>query len=151
MRLELSGAPEIAAPRERVWERLLDAEFVGKCAPGVRSVKVVDDTHYKVTAGLGVGAVKLTFVLDVELSDLDPPISAKMAARGRAAGSEVRVESSVALETPAANRTRLSWTVAADVHGTVVSVGARLLKGTAGKLADGFWKKFAKAVGRERR
>jgi carbon monoxide dehydrogenase subunit G len=148
VRLELSGAPEIAAPRERVWERLLDAEFVGKCAPGVKSVETVDDTHYKVTAGFGVGPVKLEFHLDVELSELDPPNGAELSARGRATGSEVLVKSRVRLEPLGAQRTRLAWSMTADAHGMVASVGGRLLKGTAGRLAAGFWKRFAQRTAR---
>src|SRR5205823_8385273 len=84
MRLEFSGAPEIAAPAEQVWQRLLDHEFVASVAPGVESVEAADDRHFKVVSAFGVGSVKLKFQLDVELSELTPPKSLKLSARGRA-------------------------------------------------------------------
>ena len=146
MRLEFSGAPEIAAPPAVVWQRLLDHEFVAAVAPGVESVEAVDDRHFKVVSAFGVGSVKLKFQLDVELSDVIPPESLKMSARGKAPGSGVEVETVLAIEPVPPNRSRLRWTATSEVRGTVASVGARLLKGTAKKLTETFWEKFAARV-----
>ena len=143
MRLELSGEQSVTAPIETVWQRLMDPQFVASCAPGVETVEPVDDTHYLVIAGLGVGSIKLRFTLHVELLDLAPPTRARMAVRGDAPGSAARAESSATLTSLTTDSTRLDWTVAADVHGTIANVGARLLGGTVGRLTGAFWKKFA--------
>ncbi len=147
MRLDFSGAPEIAAPPDVVWRRLLDHEFVASVAPGVESVQAIDDRHFKVVSGFGVGAVKLKFQLDVELSDVKPPKSLKMSARGKAPGSGVEVSTTLEIEPIPPNRSRLKWSASSEVRGTVASVGARLLKGTARKLTETFWNKFAERVG----
>lgn len=147
MRLEFSGAPEIAAPPEVVWKRLLDHEFVASVAPGVESVQPIDERHFKVVSGFGVGAVKVKFQLDVELSDMRPPTSLKMSARGKAPGSEVEVSTTLEIESVPPGRSRLKWSAGSEVRGTVASVGARLLKGTAKKLTESFWDKFAERVG----
>lgn len=146
MRLEFSGAPEIAAPPQRVWARLMDPSFVASCVPSVEKVEALDETHYRVVSAFGAGSIKLRFELDVELADIRPHRSARMLVRGKAPGSAVHVETSVELEPLDPKRTRLSWKALATVHGTAASVGARLLKGTAKKLTDGFWKRFAKRV-----
>jgi carbon monoxide dehydrogenase subunit G len=147
MRLDFAGAPEIAAPPEVVWKRLLDHEFVASVAPGVESVQVIDAHHFKVVSGFGVGAVKVRFQLDVELSDVTPPKRLKMTARGKAPGSGVEVSTALEIEPVAADRSRLKWSASSEVRGTVASVGARLLKGTAKKLTESFWDKFAARVG----
>lgn len=147
MRLDFAGAPEIAASPEQVWQRLLDHRFVASVAPGVESVEALDDRHFKVVAAFGVGAVKLKFRLDVELSALEPPHHLKMAARGEAPGSSVTVNTDLEIEPVPPNRSRLKWSAVSDVRGTVASVGARLLKGTAKKLTESFWEKFAARVG----
>ncbi|MBI4500689.1 MAG: carbon monoxide dehydrogenase subunit G [Gemmatimonadetes bacterium] len=151
MRVEFSGAPEIAAPVELVWERLMDHKFVASCAPAVESVEAVDDTHFKVVSAFGVGSVKLQFALNVELSDIQPPRSARMSVQGNAPGSAMHAESTVELEPLGPDRTRLKWTASSDVHGRVATVGARLLKGAAKKITEGFWKKFARRVGTARK
>ncbi|PYP65931.1 MAG: carbon monoxide dehydrogenase, partial [Gemmatimonadetes bacterium] len=139
MRLEFSGAPEIAAPPDQVWKRLLDYKFVASVAPGVESVEAVDDRHFKVVAGVGVGSVKVKFQIDVELSDVVPPKRLTLSAHGKAPGSALDVRTALEVEPVAPNRSRLRWDATSEVRGTVASVGARLLKGTAKKLTEGFW------------
>jgi len=150
MRLDFSGAPEIAAPPDEVWKRLLDHEFVASVAPGVESVEPIDDRHFKVVSAFGVGAVKLKFQLDVELSDVNPPKSLKMSAHGKAPGSGVDVSTTLEIEPVSPNRCRLRWSAISEIRGTVASVGARLLSGTAKKLTESFWDKFAARVGERR-
>lgn len=127
-----------------VWSRLLDHEVVAASAPGVESVEAIDAEHYRVVAGLGVGSMKLRFALQVELFDLEPPSKVRMSVRGDAPGSAMRAEAGASLVPIGPRSSRLDWTVRSDVHGTIASVGARVLQGTAGKLTRGFWKKFAK-------
>src|SRR5205823_14402820 len=92
-------------------------------------------------------AVKVRFQLDVELSDVKPPTSLKMSAHGKAPGSGVDVSTMLEIELIPPNRSRLKWSASSEVRGTVASVGARLLKGTAQKLTESFWDKFARRVG----
>ena len=146
MKLDSSGAPKITAARQKVWEKLMDADFVAASAPGVESVERMDPTHFKVISGLGVGSVKVKFKLDVELSDIVEGERLKMRARGKAPGSAVDVVSSLHLEDAGNGHTRLNWAATSDVSGTVASVGARLLEGTARRLTEEFWTDFARRV-----
>jgi carbon monoxide dehydrogenase subunit G len=146
MKLEFSGAPEITAPRAVVWQRLMDPDFVAASAPGVESVEPVDPTHFKVISGLGVGAIKVKFKLDVELFDIVEGERLKMRARGMAPGSAVDVVSTVRLEETGGDATRLNWSATSEVSGTVASVGARLLESTARRLTEQFWTDFARRV-----
>jgi hypothetical protein len=58
----------------------------------------------------------------------------------------VDVVSGVRLE-DTGNGTRLNWSATSDVSGTVASVGARLLEGTARRLTEQFWTDFARRIG----
>jgi carbon monoxide dehydrogenase subunit G len=146
MKLEFSGAPEITASRDRVWERLMDPEFVAASAPGVQSVERLDRTHFRVISGLGVGPVRVSFHLDVELSDIVAPERLRMTALGRAPGSAVDTVSNVRLEPLGEGRTRLAWTATTTVSGTVAALGARLLEGAARRMTEDFWADFARRV-----
>ncbi len=151
MQLDFAGAPDVTAPREAVWRLLMDPEGVGAVAPGVEKIERVDDTHFVVTQGFGIGSLKLRFKLDVELFDLTAPERAGMRMRGKAPGSNVDVTTGIRLEALAPRRTRLHWNARADVSGTVASVGARLLEGTARKLTEKFWNDFAKRASKSAR
>jgi carbon monoxide dehydrogenase subunit G len=144
VRLEFSGTNAVAAPATRVWDRLMDPAFVASCAPGVEGVERIDETHYRVKTVLGVGSVQLRFAMNLELADLVPPSSARMVVKGAAPGSVVQGESTVRLTPDGADATRLDWTLGSDVRGAVASTGARVLKGTARKLTEQFWKTFAR-------
>jgi carbon monoxide dehydrogenase subunit G len=149
MKLEFSGSPEIAAPRELVWRRLMDPHFVAKSAPGVESVEAIDPTHFKVVSGFGVGSIKLRFVMDVELFDVVPNKSASMRIRGKAPGSAIDVVSRLEIQDTAPDRVRLTWSATSEISGTVASVGARLMEGTARKLTEQFWTDFARRVSQD--
>jgi uncharacterized protein len=149
MKLEFSGSPAIAAPRERVWERLMDPHFVAQSAPGVESVQAIDPTHFKVISGFGVGSIRVRFTMDVELYDIMDGRSAKMRVRGKAPGSAIDVVSNLQVDDAGSGNTQLKWSATSEVSGTVASVGARLMEGTARKLTEQFWTDFAQRVSQE--
>ena len=134
MRMSFQGAPDIQADRATVWRSLLDPNFVARAAPAIESVETVDDTHFKVVAGLGVGALKLRFTMKAELFDIVDGESAKTSFRLEDGGPGV---------------IRLHWQADSDVGGTIASVGARLLEGTARRLTEEFWQDFANQVSSE--
>ncbi len=146
MRMSFSGAPEVEAPISHVWPRVVDPHFVAKHGPGVESVEVLDPHHFKVICGFGVGSIKLRFGLDVELADVNPPNYFTIKVRGKAPGSAVEVTAELSLEMLDTIRTRMSWKAVSDISGTVASVGARLMEGTARKLTEQFWIKFAASI-----
>jgi uncharacterized protein len=149
VKLEFSGSPTIEAPRERVWQRLMDPHFVAQSAPGVESVEPLDPTHFKVISGFGVGSIKVRFTMDVELFDIIAGKSAKMRVRGKAPGSAIDVVSSMGIEEAGSGSSQLNWSATSEVSGTVASVGARLMEGTARKLTEQFWTDFARRVSAE--
>jgi carbon monoxide dehydrogenase subunit G len=149
MKLEFSGSPTIAAPRERVWERLMDPNFVAQSAPGVESVDTIDPTHFKVISGFGVGSIKVRFAMVVELFDIVDQESAKMRVRGKAPGSAIDVISRMQIDDAGSSGSQLTWSATSEVSGTVASVGARLMEGTARKLTQQFWTDFARRVSQE--
>ena len=150
MKLEFAGAPEILAPREEVWSRLMDPNFVAASAPGVESVEPVDATHFRVISGIGVGPLRVSFQLDVELSDVVPLERLRMTALGRASGSAVDTVSSVRLEPLGNGRTRLSWAATSTISGAVAGFGPRLLEAAARRLTEDFWTDFARRVSEDR-
>lgn len=148
MKLEFSGSPAIAAPRERVWQRLMDPHFVAQSAPGIESVEAMDPTHFKVISGFGVGSIRVRFTMDVELFDIDAGKSAKMRVRGKAPGSAIDVVSTMRID-DASGGSQLDWSATSEVSGTVASMGTRLMQGTARKLTEQFWTDFARRVSEE--
>jgi len=132
--MEFSGSVEIDAPRERVWAFVVDPNQVGWCGPGVESIEALDATHFRARAKVGIGVISTRFDVDLELAEASEPDRAVIRASGHAPGSAVDASGEMRLEGPAAGPTTMHWAAAVAISGTIASVGARLIEGTANKL-----------------
>jgi carbon monoxide dehydrogenase subunit G len=134
--MKFSGSVEIQAPRDRVWAFLMDPDQVGPCGPGVESVDVVDETHFKAKAKVGIGFISARFNIDMEIAERDEPNKAVIKARGQAPGSAVDATATMALRDGEAGPglTVMDWDADVMIGGTIASVGARLIEGTANKM-----------------
>ncbi|MFI5271641.1 MAG: carbon monoxide dehydrogenase subunit G [Ktedonobacterales bacterium] len=137
--MHFSGEQTINAPMQAVWDYFMDPNKVAECAPGFKSMETLAPDHFKPTLAVGVGAVKATFTLDVRLADLQPTSHAAVEARGMAAGSAVDIRSVMDLTAESDTVTHLGWTADVNVSGTLASMGARLLEGTAHKMTARFF------------
>jgi carbon monoxide dehydrogenase subunit G len=132
--MHFEGTVQITAPRDKVWAFLIDPNQVGSCGPGVESIEVIDDTHFKATAKVGVGFISARFVVNMEFVDLDAPNVANIKAHGQAPGSAVDATAAMNLSDGEAGGTQMDWQADVNISGTLASVGARLIEGTANKM-----------------
>ena len=68
--MHFEGTFEVDAPRDRVWAFIIDPQQVGQCGPGVESIEVIDDRHFKASAKVGIGFISARFVVDLEFVDV---------------------------------------------------------------------------------
>ena len=132
--MHFQGTVQINAPRDRVWAFVIDPNEVGQCGPGVESIEVIDDTHFKATAKVGVGFISARFVVNLEFVDLDAPDGATIKAHGQAPGSAVDADARMQLSDADGGGTTMDWSADVNIAGTIASVGARLIEGTANKM-----------------
>jgi uncharacterized protein len=132
--MKFEGTVEIASPRERVWAFLMDPNEVGSCGPGVESIEVIDESHFKAKAKVGIGFISARFVVDMEIAERDEPNRAVIKARGQAPGSAVDATATMALSDGTDGKTVMDWGADVLIGGTLASVGARLIEGTANKM-----------------
>jgi carbon monoxide dehydrogenase subunit G len=132
--MKFSGQLEIEAPRDKVWAFVIDPNQVGQCGPGVESIEIIDDTHFKATAKVGIGFINARFVVNMELAEQQPPDRAVLKAHGQAPGSAVDATASMTLSDGAAGGTVMDWSADVAIAGSLASLGARLIEGTANKM-----------------
>ena len=132
--MKFAGTVDIAAPRDRVWAFVIDPNQVGQCGPGVESIEVVDATHFKATAKVGIGFISARFVVNLEMADQQPPDRAVIKAHGQAPGSAVDATASMTLSDTPTGGTRMDWDADVTISGSLASLGGRLIEGTANKM-----------------
>ena len=145
--MDMNGEYRIPAARERVWDALNDPEVLGQCIPGCESIEKTSDTEMTAVVTAKVGPVKAKFNGDVTLSDIDPPNGYTLTGEGKGGvAGFARGEAKVKLSEDG-DATILTYTVEAKVGGKLAQVGARLVDGTARKMADDFFGTFSEVVG----
>ena len=132
--MQFSGTVEIEAPPEAVWAFLMDPNQVGSCGPGVESIEAIDADHFKAKAKVGVGFISARFVVDMTVAERTEPDLAILKAHGQAPGSAVDATADMRLSGPAEGPTTMDWSADVAIAGTIASVGARLIEGTANKM-----------------
>jgi carbon monoxide dehydrogenase subunit G len=132
--MQFKGTVEIKAPRDQVWGFLMDPNQVGSCGPGVESIEVIDADHFKAKAKVGVGFISARFVVDMTVAERNEPEVAVLKAHGQAPGSAVDATADMRLSGPEAGPTTMDWSADVTISGTLASVGARMVEGTANKM-----------------
>ncbi len=147
--MDMTGEFRIAAPRETVWNALNDPAILKQCIAGCEELSKTSDTEFVARVVARVGPVKASFGGKVTLSDLDPPNGYKITGEGQGVaagfakgGADVRLE-------PDGGGTLLKYTVNAAIGGKLAQIGARLIDGTARKMAEDFFARFAALVAAE--
>jgi len=145
--MEMTGEYRITAPRQKVWEALNDPAVLQQCIPGCETIEKHSPTEMSARVTAKVGPVRAKFTGKVTLSDLDPPNGYKITGEGTGGaagfakgGADVRLTD----DGPA---TMMRYAVQAHVGGKLAQIGSRLIDGTARKMADEFFAKFAEIVG----
>lgn len=132
--MHFEGTLDIDAPRDRVWAFLIDPNQVGPCGPGVETIEIVDDTHFKARAKVGVGFISARFAIDMSMDELRAPDAAVIKAHGQAPGSAVDATATMSLAGAPEGPTTMTWQADVNIAGTLASVGARLIEGTAHRM-----------------
>jgi uncharacterized protein len=132
--MRFQGSVPIKASRERVWAFVTDPDQVGPCGPGVETIEVVDATHFKASAKVGIGFISARFVINMEFAEQDPPDRARIKAHGQAPGSMVDATAEMHLSDGPDGSTVMDWNADVNISGTLASVGARMIEGTANKM-----------------
>jgi carbon monoxide dehydrogenase subunit G len=100
----------------------------------VESIEVIDATHFRARAKVGIGIISARFAVDLELVEAQEPDRAVIKASGQAPGSAVEATGDMRLTGPDAGPTTMTWSADVAILGTMASVGARMIEGTANRL-----------------
>jgi carbon monoxide dehydrogenase subunit G len=145
--MQFNGSVNFDAPREKVWEFLKDPLAVGRCAPGMKSVEIIEpEKQFRVLAGISFGTVNVSFDTTVDLVELEPPSHSKVRAHGKAPGSAVDISGDMYLSDIVQGGTRLDWQADVVVVGTIASLASRLMGGVTRKLSDAFFDCLKKQI-----
>ena len=145
--MDMTGDRQIPAPRDKVWAALNDPEVLKASIPGCESLEKLADNELRATAAVKIGPIAARFTGKVQLLDLDPPNSYRIAGEGQGGVAGFAKGGAVVHLVEEGAFTLLHYDVKAQVGGKIAQLGARLIDASAKQMADAFFDRFAAEVG----
>jgi carbon monoxide dehydrogenase subunit G len=128
--MKIQGDHLFDAPRDVVWETVLDPNALATSFPGFERLEAVGENTYEGALNIRVGPVQGKFRGTLELSDLDAPHGYAFRMNGKGAAGFVDGTGHLKLS-GVEGKTRLEYDVDATVGGRIAGVGQRLLDSSA--------------------
>lgn len=125
-----SGKAVVDAPRQQIWNMLLDPATLMSVIPGAHNVEKVGDSEFYADVTLGIGPVKGRYKAAIKLSDMKEPDSVTLSGGTEGALGSGHGTGFITL-TEDSGKTIVAYTYEAAVGGKVASIGGRLLDGAA--------------------
>jgi 2-furoyl-CoA dehydrogenase large subunit len=144
------GSTTVNAPRDQIWEMLLDPATLAAIIPGAHSIEKTSDTAFRAEVTLGIGPVKGTYRAAIDLSDLEPPEAVTLTGSANGALGFGAGTGRVTLREETPGRTILSYRYEVAIGGKVASIGGRLLDGAARVIIGQFFSALAARAGGQR-
>ena len=136
--MKLSGTYKFDAPRERVWDALLDPVVVSNCIPGVQKFTTVSPDNHEIEIGVKVGVFSGSFNGMLEILDREPLSSYRMRVTGAGPMTNLTGEALVSLVSED-GATTLSFDGDVRVTGALARVGQRFMSSAAKSQFDRFF------------
>jgi carbon monoxide dehydrogenase subunit G len=132
--VKIQGEHYFQAPREKVWETVLDPKALSSSMPGFQRLDTIGENEYEGALEVKVGPVQGDFQGTLKLSDLKAPASYRFSLNGMGAAGFVDGDGVLVLE-ESGGGTRLHYDLDAKVGGRIAGVGQRLLDSSAKVMA----------------
>ncbi len=136
--MKIEGSHAIKAPRDLLYQLMIDPEILRRCVPGCQSLEAAGDGSYKMTLKAGVGSIKGVFTGWIKLEEMREPEHYKMIVDAKGAAGFLKGEGLIA-QTEEGEETLVNYTGETGAGGTIAAVGQRMVHSTAKMMAGQFF------------
>jgi carbon monoxide dehydrogenase subunit G len=125
--VKIDGDYLFKAPREDVWEIILDPEVLATALPGTKRLEKVGENEYQGEMNVRVGPVAGLFSGKLDISNEVPPESLTMTVDGRGTPGFLNGTGNVTLNDQGDGTTLMKYEGDVNIGGKLAGVGQRLL------------------------
>jgi uncharacterized protein len=143
--LEISGEHRFDAPREAVYEALLDPHVLRATIPGCEAFEATGPGAYKITLKVGIAAIRGVYDGTVQVAEESPPESYRLLVTGGGKTGKVQGDATMTLEEEGAV-TVVRYIAEMSAQGSIARLGNRVLTGAAKLLLGQFFKAMERQV-----
>ena len=128
----LEGTYELKAPREKLWEFIIDPAKIGKCLPDLKTLEVESQDKFAAVIRVGVGPIRADFKFRIEILGKEPVSHVQLKAVGSGSGSNIVIDMAIDLK-EAPGGSQLVYRADVKVGGMMASLGQRVMNDTANR------------------
>jgi len=142
--MDVTGNQKISAPRQQVFEALLNPTILQNSIPGCEAAEEVDTPtgrQLKLTVSTGIPGFKGPYTIFVQTTEVVPPSRVVL----KSGLGSVQATCATSLE-EVAGGTNLNYSAHADLSGKIAAIPEIVLKGAIKGALDQFFKNFEKQV-----
>lgn len=145
--MEIHGTHTFGAPRDRVWELLLDPNALRAALPACKEFRQIGEDEFEATMSIGVGAVKGTYTGKIQVRDTEPPERYRLLVEGSGRPGFLKGNGLIDLEAKE-DTTIVTYRGQAQVGGMIAGVGQRLISASAQLVVGRFFEAMERQLGR---
>jgi len=143
--MKLTGTYTIPGPRDKAFAMITDPTVLQRVIDGCEKMVKTGEHSYDAHLRIGVAGMKGSYVGKVQLKDLKVPESYTLVIEGKGGPGFVKGTARITL-TEKDGQTEVYCEADAQVGGLIAAIGSRLIEGTAKRMMDDFFRKFAEQV-----
>jgi len=146
--MEIEKKLTVAAPRERVWELLMDPHVMTGAVPGMQSIDVISPTEYVALMKVKISFISAKFKLHTNIVEQREPeyLRAEGTGEDASVASSLKQSSEIFLTSTADGGTELRIKVNVDVLGRLGTFGLSVMKTKADRMWDEFGANLARRI-----
>lgn len=146
--MEIEKTLTVAAPRERVWELLMDPHMMTGAVPGMQSIDVISPTEYVALMKVKISFISAKFKLHTHIVEQREPeyLRAEGTGEDASVASSLKQSSEIFLTSTADGGTELRIKVNVDVLGRLGTFGLSVMKTKADRMWDEFGANLARRI-----
>lgn len=144
--MDLIGSHVLQAPVQKVWDLILNPEFLAKVTPGISRLEQESGDLYKAIAEIKIGPVHGKFEGTAELTDKVEHESFVLKVTQNSKIGNVEADVKMNMKATENNETELSFEGVANMSGLLARTGNRVMSGVANTLTKQFFSNFEKEL-----
>jgi carbon monoxide dehydrogenase subunit G len=146
--MDVSGSQKVKAPRQQVFNALLDPEVLKKSVPGCDGAEFVDfptGRQLKLTVSPGIPGLKGPYNVFLQTGEVVAPARVVLIAEPTSSIGSIKATCTIDLADDAAG-TNLNYNARAEMDGKISATPDMIVKGAVKVALDQFFKNFERQV-----
>lgn len=136
--MDITGTYTFTAPRDRVWQLMMDPVAIAACIPGCEELVPDGEDRYHAKITIGMAAITGTYEGTVVIADKVEPESYKLSVEGQGRPGFVKGSAAITLR-PEGGGTVVDLTATVQTGGAIARLGQRLIGSAAKMMQDRFF------------